>query len=134
MTTLADLTRPLLATAAVARLVEWRTIPSFPQYEASEDGQIRRGNRVLKPRGRADGYKQMTLWVEGRPFHPRVHQLVCEAFHGKRPPGMECRHLDGASENNRAINLIWGTKAQNEADKVLHGTVQRGAKCWQHGV
>lgn len=45
-----------------------------------------------------------------------VHAVVCSAFHGPRPPGMEVRHLDGNSLNNNAENLAWGTRADNCRD------------------
>jgi hypothetical protein len=38
---------------------------------------------------------------------------------------MECRHLDGNSLNNTLENLRWGTKAENETDKFLHGNRRR---------
>jgi predicted XRE-type DNA-binding protein len=55
-----------------------------------------------------------------------VHRLVCEAFHGPCPDGMHCRHLDGSRANNTPSNLCWGTKAENEADKLRHGTLLKG--------
>jgi hypothetical protein len=55
-----------------------------------------------------------------------VHRLVCAAFNGTCPYGMECRHLNGAKEDNRLENLAWGSHQQNIADKTLHGTVAKG--------
>jgi hypothetical protein len=55
-----------------------------------------------------------------------VHRLVCEAYHGPCPPGLQCRHLDGNQANNAPSNLAWSDKATNEADKVRHGTVPNG--------
>lgn len=48
----------------------------------------------------------------------KVHQLVCEAFHGPKPPEPEIglvvvMHLDENSANNRPANLAWGTQKQN---------------------
>ena len=54
-----------------------------------------------------------------------VHRLMLEAFVSPRPDGMECRHLDGNSLNNTLENLRWGTKAENETDKFLHGNRRR---------
>lgn len=62
------------------------------------------------------GCKQDGKWVTRY-----VHQLVCEAFHGPRPPGLMTRHLDGDPLNNHASNLKWGTQIENEADKDRHG-------------
>jgi hypothetical protein len=50
-----------------------------------------------------------------------VHQVILETFVGPRPPGMECRHLDGNPGNNRLANLCWGTCKENTADTRKHG-------------
>ena len=44
----------------------------------------------------------------------KVHQLVCEAFHGPKPfPGAVVIHIDEDGLNNRADNLRWGTQKEN---------------------
>jgi hypothetical protein len=57
-----------------------------------------------------------------------VHRLVLDAFVGPCPEGMEARHLNGNSMDNRLENLAWSTHAVNMADKFRHGTVARGSK------
>ncbi|CAO0835154.1 HNH endonuclease OS=Streptomyces microflavus OX=1919 GN=Smic_80730 PE=4 SV=1 [Streptomyces microflavus] len=37
------------------------------------------------------------------------------------------RHLDDNSQNNALVNLRWGSRSENEGDKVQHGTSNRGA-------
>jgi hypothetical protein len=54
--------------------------------------------------------------------------LVLRAFVGPKPKGMQCCHLDGNRTNDSLRNLIWGSKATNEAHKALHGTVTKGQK------
>jgi len=42
---------------------------------------------------------------------------------------MQCRHFpDPDKGNNRLNNLQWGTRQQNKADEVIHGTINRGTK------
>ncbi len=59
------------------------------------------------------------IMVRGAPGEPRqkprkVHQLVCEAFHGPRPdPKSVVLHLDENAHNNRPENLRWGTQKEN---------------------
>jgi len=60
-----------------------------------------------------------------------VHLLVLEVFVSSRPPGMEARHLDSDPSNARLENLKWGTKAENEADKRLRGSVPTGRRAHQ---
>lgn len=44
----------------------------------------------------------------------KVHQLVCEAFHGPKPfEKSVVIHIDENSLNNRASNLKWGTQKEN---------------------
>lgn len=71
------------------------------------------------------GYGQITL--DGQHIH--VHVVVCERAHGLRPtPKHEVRHLCGkghlACINPR--HLRWGTRKENHADKLVHGTMRMG--------
>lgn len=63
-----------------------------------------------------------------------LHHIVLEAFVGPRPPGMQCRHLNGNSLDNRLENLQWGTAREDNYDRVRHGTHQhsRRTRC-KHG-
>jgi hypothetical protein len=56
----------------------------------------------------------------------RMHHAVLMASGRPRPPGLECRHLNGDSLDNRGENLAWGTGAENARDQALHGTACRG--------
>jgi hypothetical protein len=119
---------------------EWRPIAEFPGYEASSLGQVRSCDRIivdkngLKKRLRskilrpvASGPQRSYLSVPlGRTAHRNIHVLICEAFHGPRPPGHEVAHNDGNSFNNTADNLRWATKQENNADRDRHGTWTRG--------
>ena len=79
--------------------------------------------RDLKASIDKDGYLKVSLRRDGMRYIRAIHRLVLETFIGPCPPGMETRHLDGNPANNRLDNLRWGTKAENEADKVRHGTM-----------
>ena len=50
----------------------------------------------------------------GRQAPRKVHQLVCEAFHGPKPfEGAVVIHIDENALNNRPENLRWGTQKEN---------------------
>ncbi len=113
---------------------EWREIPGFPGYEASNLGRIRSWNvrrqslapLIMKPR-LSNGYVRIGLRRgEKKQYSRYVHVLVLEAFVGLRPNEMECRHLDNNRENNKLSNLAWGTRAENDEDKRIAGTGIRG--------
>lgn len=51
----------------------------------------------------------------------RLHRAVLEMHVGPCPTGMECRHLNGDSLDNRLGNLAWGTPSENSKDAIRHG-------------
>lgn len=113
----------------------WLTIPFASDYAVSDCGRVKRiaaepahrCEKLLKPKIRKDGYPEVTLYVDGRTFFFRVHQLVCRTFHGERPRGKdEIGHIDGTRHNCRADNLRWVTKEENYADRNQHGTHNKG--------
>lgn len=112
---------------------EWRVIADFPDYAVSDLGRVKRV--VPDFRGRSGGimkqqtrrYAYLTLYRDRTPSCVLVHRLVCSAFHGSQPAiDHEVAHCDGESLNNAARNLRWATHAENEADKVAHGTSTAG--------
>lgn len=117
--------------------VEYRLIPTFPEYQIGDDGSLwskyQPGTHAITgewyPRKWAKstaGYPHVVL-SRDKKLHGRfIHRLVLEAFVGPCPAGMEGRHLDGNKHNARLSNLEWSTHVDNEADKVRHGTLQAG--------
>lgn len=105
-----------------------KPIPSAPGYFADANGDIWRDGRRLKPTSNGRGYLRLKLCFEGKRVDVYVHRVVCEAYSGPCPEGMQCRHLDGCRANNKPDNLQWSDKATNEADKVAHGTLTRGER------
>jgi hypothetical protein len=55
-----------------------------------------------------------------------VHAIVCETFHGPRPPGKQAAHENGVPSDCRAVNLSWKTCVENHADRERHGTLLHG--------
>ena len=74
--------------------------------------------KMLKQRIDDTGYYSVVLCKNGKAKTKRVHVLVCSAFHGPKPIGMEVLHLDGTRTNNRADNLKWGTRSENMKDSI----------------
>jgi len=107
-----------------------KKIHRFPDYEFHKDGYVvsrkKKHPIIMKPI-KAGSYVGLTLWRnDGHGERVYLHRIICEAFHGPCPEGMECRHLDGDKTNNAASNLAWGTKLQNENDRKKHGTTAAG--------
>lgn len=122
-----------------------REIPDHPGYYADSTGQIWSSIKVGKVRiGESKTGHDMRLIASaltyvgdyarlvvtlGRGRHRKVSRLVCATFHGPAPsPRHHAAHLNGDSLDNRPQNLTWKAPAENEADKVLHGTSNRGER------
>lgn len=85
--------------------------------------------RILRPTPNLDGYPVVLLYSDGRRPSHKVAALVMLAFVGPLPPGLETRHLDGDHHNNnRLTNLAYGTRSENQLDRVRHGTNPNAAK------
>ena len=112
---------------------EWRDAIGFEGfYKISNYGRILtvKSNTIKKLTiDKHDGRPYCCLWANNKQAQVRPHKLVLEAFVGKRPEGMECCHNDGNPQNNHLSNLRWDTAKNNHADKVRHGTTNRGENC-----
>ena len=84
--------------------------------------------RKLKPSKQINGYWHVVFSLRGCRRSLSVHRLILEAFVGPCPIGMECRHLNGDSDDNRLLNLQWGSHRENEKDRMDQGRTPRGIK------
>lgn len=103
----------------------WRDVPSVPGYAASSYGRVMcKPFKAVTANGATRSYggkpwngtwdektNRFVLYFRGKNY--KVAALVCEAFHGPRPDGMVCMHLDENSRNNRPENLAWGFQMEN---------------------
>lgn len=120
----------------------WKAIVGYEGlYEVSDLGRVRSltrqspvGRKPCEPRLRKTregrgGYIKVNLApLEGKQRVHFVHSLVAEAFIGPRPEGCQCCHNDGSVKNNVPANLRWDFVAENQADRLKHGTDSRGLK------
>ena len=116
----------------------WKPVPSEPGVLASSWGRIllppryaplpNGGFRAYMPdprygqisKAKKDAAHEYRLIMvrrdeaAARQAPRKVHQLVCEAFHGPKPfPEAVVLHLDEDAHNNRPENLRWGTQKEN---------------------
>ena len=105
----------------------WKVIPSYPLYEASNEGNIRntKTKYVLKPYHVPNGYSQVRLSL-GRTADfvvRRIHRLVAEAWipnPGNKPT---VNHKNRDHHDNRVENLEWMSHA--EQSDHLHSTTDK---------
>lgn len=106
-----------------------REIPGFPDYYATEDGNIisiKSGKpKAMKGTPSHAGYLVVNLFVDGVSHARKVHRLVLESFVGPCPDLMECCHNNANRTDNRLANLRWGTKLSNAEDRAKHGNATK---------
>jgi hypothetical protein len=120
-------------------MIEWRSLPGYPQYEVSEYGVVRRTVEdlngtypkgfVLRPTLNKSGYFYFDLTNDNNEsMRVLAHRAVALAFHGDPPEGrMLALHKDDVKLHNHYSNLYWGTPKNNQDDAVRNGKVKHGA-------
>lgn len=102
---------------------EWRKIEGYEdRYEVSNQGRIRaldfgRTGKIgiRRPtKNTKNGYLYVTF-IDNRIARTfSIHTLVARAFIGAAPDGMEVNHKNKIKEDNRADNLEYVTRSQNQ--------------------
>lgn len=118
-----EIWKPVLSELGVLAS-SWGRILLPPRYAPVHHGGFR--SYLPKPRygqvSRARKGASHTFYIimvrcdeaKARQRPRKVHQLVCEAFHGPKPfPDAVVIHLDEDALNNRPENLKWGTQKEN---------------------
>lgn len=99
----------------------WKSIDTFPDYEASLDGRIRSIERVrqfgkqtrtvpsqeIQPFNHTGGYLCVKLSKDKKKTNKYVHRLVARVFIANPKALPEVNHKDGNRKNNCASNLEW---------------------------
>lgn len=119
---------------------EWRAVVGYEGlYEVSDVGQVRSVDRVVINRGFSHrlkgrelkqvlsrGYPSVMLSKGGKTRRWQIHLLVAKTF--VPGTGEVVRHRNGVKTDARAENLEWGTQTENMADRIRHGTSNRGER------
>lgn len=111
----------------------WKPVVGYEGlYEVSDHGNVRSVDRVT-PHGHSlrgkikkqvpdeQGRPRVFLHQENKSRTRRVCHLVLEAFVGPRLEGMEACHWDDNCTNNHVENLRWGSRSENQVDRVRNG-------------
>lgn len=118
----------------------WKPVAGYEgAYEVSSSGRVRslprldrRGRRIqgriLAAHPLPKGHLRVKLSRDGDYEQGSVHRMVLTAFSGPPPDGHESLHGDGDPTNNNIENLRWGTRSENNLDRVRHGTHHQAIK------
>jgi hypothetical protein len=95
---------------------EWKQIPGFKDYEASNLGNIRSWKKqskgkVLKPFISNCGYNLIHLLENNKRFTKAVHRIIILSFIGQSD--LTVNHIDGNKTNNKISNLEYCTMKEN---------------------
>jgi hypothetical protein len=110
---------------------EWRSVVGWETYyRVSNLGRLyslHQTGRLVIGMPMEGGHRVLKLRDKERRGHLGTHVMVLEAFRGPRPsPSHEGCHNDGNGGNNVLANLRWDTAKANQADRLLHGTANKG--------
>jgi hypothetical protein len=103
--------------------IEWRVIPSFPNYEASNTGFIRRKKTEIQLKSRnidnQREYQVVSLFYNKVKYNKKVARLIWEAFNDCAC-GMTIDHIDRNKVNNNITNLRCISIADNHKNRTIY--------------
>jgi len=109
----------------------WKPIPGYDKfYEASTDGHIRRigKSQVLTPSTNNIGYHRVCMHVDnGKQINKYVSRLIAVTFVPNPDNKSEVNHINGIKTDNRACNLEWSTRSENETHAYQTGLASVGS-------
>lgn len=102
---------------------EWRLIKSFPYYEISSFGNVRRikNGNIIKHWITNAGYCQVHLCDGSTRKAKSVHRLVAIEFLENKLNKPQVNHIDGNKQNNILSNLEWSTRSENQRHSIKTG-------------
>jgi hypothetical protein len=112
----------------------WKDIPGYiGLYQVSNWGNVKsllRGGRILKNDISICGYYRVTLYLNNKSKHMKVHKLVAMAFLGHIPNGHNevVNHIDNNPLNNNLNNLEIVSQRYNASCHKIDAGVSWHAK------
>jgi len=108
----------------------WKTIPGYPGYSASSEGEIRNETTGHITKGGNAGHylKVSILFKNGTRKLVYVHDLVCRAFHGCPGENQVVLHKDDNKKNCKSSNLRWGSQSENIKSAYDNGLISKESK------
>lgn len=101
----------------------WKIIEEYPDYEVSNLGRIRHGDKVLKGHVNHHGYVMVKLGGKKGKDKP-VHRLVAQAFIPNPNNLPQVNHKSEIKTENAFFNLEWCT---NEYNSKYGSTIKKRA-------
>lgn len=93
----------------------WKTIQDYGGlYQVSNTGKVRDlKNHIKSVYKNNKGYICLSLYYNGKTYHPTIHRLVAKAFIPNPNNYEQVNHKDCNKENNSVENLEWCNQRYN---------------------
>jgi|SRR5712675_53027 len=75
----------------------------------------------------SNGYKQISIKLNGKWIKKNIHQLVARAFLGPCPKNKEVNHIDLDKSNPKLSNLEYLTSSENKQHAIRNGVKYGGS-------
>ena len=109
-------------------LVRYKWIPGYKDlYAATANGDIYSYTRGFWVKMSSSQRRERTkhvsvkLFKHGKARSFQVHCLILLTFVGPKPQGLFSRHFNDIGDDNRLVNLAYGTPKENDEDRILNG-------------
>jgi hypothetical protein len=111
---------------------EWKSIPGYDGYEASDLGRISRiinGHRyMISPWDSNKGYLRVAIFKKGKQVKRLVSRLVAIAWIPNPDNKPQVNHINGNKHDNTIGNLEWTTGSENVKHAVSTGLTSTNIK------
>lgn len=99
--------------------MEYKTIPGWPKYKISRDGDIfGQRDKKLKPALNHWGYKTVVLCNNNFRKTMKVHRLVAITYIPNSEGKPTVNHKNGVKTDNSVENLEWATVKEQQVHRV----------------
>jgi hypothetical protein len=114
----------------------WKSVFDYENYEVSNFGNFRKGNKIIKGCKDKNGYLISTFRKNGVKKTVKLHRLVLLTFIPNPENKPQVNHINGIKDDNRLENLEWCTNSENQRHAVRTGlkTGIKGEKCSFYGL
>lgn len=131
-TELFDADANILPTVETELEETWKFHPEFPDYEFSNLGRARsyRNGRERYFRGGKMPSGHRSIEMQPGRHQEYLSKIIAKLFLEPSPSEEHVvRHLNGDPEDNRAVNLAYGTPQQNSIERHQHAGTYTGKRC-----
>ena len=106
---------------------KWKSIEGFPSYFISNQGNVRKDDKILKPGINQNGYYRINLFRDGKCNTRLIHRLIAKAFIPNPNPDefTQVNHINGIKTDNSISNLEWVSPKENVNHAFRTGLFKR---------